>query len=301
MIKIEKKIRMIQKIENTIIADLLHKFFKLYINFRFYFYTGKAIGTIESSEVIVSLTSYPKRIKTVRFTIETMLQQTYKPQRIILWLAEEQFPQKEQDLPQKLLQLRSRGLEIRFCEDLYSHKKYYFTMKENPSTYVLTVDDDVLYPETLVAQLLKQAKREAGKICCTVGHELKYNEQGEIASYNEWRKMCESNEKSSLQIMPVGCGGVIYPPNSLDCELFNKNAIRDLCLTTDDLWLKSMAVKKGTEALVVGDYSRMFFTILSTQSEGLHYKNVAKCENDLSLERILLQYPEVEETLKSYN
>lgn len=301
MIKIEGKLRRIQRIKNKKLADFTYKIIKLYINIRLYFYHGNINGIDPMSEVIVSLTSYPRRIKTVRFTIETILQQSYKPRKVILWLAKEQFPLGEEELPFELLKLKDRGLEIRFCEDLHSHKKYFYTMKENPDSYIITVDDDVLYPEVLIETLVKASKKLADTICCTVGHRLKYNKKGDIALYDDWEKRCESNENSSLQIMPVGCGGVIYPPNCLDAELFNRNAIRELCLTTDDLWLKSMAVKKGTESLVVGGYTRAFFTILSTQSEGLHYKNVAKCENDLSLERILLKYPEIEKILKSYN
>ena len=38
--------------------------------------------------IIVSLTSYPKRIGTVWLTIETLLRQSVKPDEIILWLAQ---------------------------------------------------------------------------------------------------------------------------------------------------------------------------------------------------------------------
>ena len=54
-------------------------------------------------KLIVSLTSFPARINTVHQVIESLLNQTKKADKIILWLAPEQFPNGEKDLPEKLL------------------------------------------------------------------------------------------------------------------------------------------------------------------------------------------------------
>lgn len=43
-------------------------------------------------EIIVSLTTFPARISTVWITIETIFRQEVMPDRIVLWLAKEQFP-----------------------------------------------------------------------------------------------------------------------------------------------------------------------------------------------------------------
>ena len=67
-------------------------------------------------KIIVSLTSYPKRINVVWITIETLLQQTVKPDEVILWLADSQFKEIE-ELPEELKALQKRGLTIRFCDD----------------------------------------------------------------------------------------------------------------------------------------------------------------------------------------
>src|SRR5699024_12638905 len=59
-----------------------------------------------------------------------LLRQTYPPDKIILWLAKEQFEGRN-TLPNNLLDLEKRGLEIVFCdEDLRSHKKYYYAIKK---------------------------------------------------------------------------------------------------------------------------------------------------------------------------
>ncbi len=131
-----------------------YKFNKALVNL-FYPVFGKCRNGVDKSRnVIISLTSYPARIDTLHLTVMTLLNQTVKPRSVMLWLANEQFPKREDELPEKLLALKKYGLEIRFCEDLRPHKKYYYTMKENPECYVITVDDDVFYPENLVEELM---------------------------------------------------------------------------------------------------------------------------------------------------
>ena len=114
--------------------------------------------------IIVSLTSYPKRIGEVWITIETLLRQTVKPDMIILWLADTQFNGIE-SLPKKLIDLQKSGLTIRFCKDLKSHKKYFYTMQEYPEDLIILVDDDMFYPYDMIEKLLKLHYEYPQDIC----------------------------------------------------------------------------------------------------------------------------------------
>lgn len=62
--------------------------------------------------LIISLTSFPARISTLHITISSLLCQTKKPNMIILQLSEDEFPNKENDLPENLLKLKEFGLTI---------------------------------------------------------------------------------------------------------------------------------------------------------------------------------------------
>ena len=75
-------------------------------------------------KIIVSLTSYSARINTVHITIDSLLKQTFKADKIILWLAKEQFPRLEKDLPNNLLQQTKKGLTIKWWQ-----KKFKATYK----------------------------------------------------------------------------------------------------------------------------------------------------------------------------
>ena len=53
---------------------------------------------------------------------DLLLQQTLKPDEVILWLSEEQFPNKQ--LPENLTRLQEFGLSIKWCkDDIKSFKK----------------------------------------------------------------------------------------------------------------------------------------------------------------------------------
>lgn len=64
-------------------------------------------------KIVVSLTSYPARIDTVWLTIETLLRQSMKPDELILWLADEQFPSKDL-LPKKLISQTKEDCKLNF-------------------------------------------------------------------------------------------------------------------------------------------------------------------------------------------
>ena len=77
-----------------------------------------------------------------------------KPDEIILWLAEEQFNGID-SLPKALLEQQKRGLTIRFCDDLRSHKKYYYTMQEYPRDIVILVDDDIVLSKRYYKEIME--------------------------------------------------------------------------------------------------------------------------------------------------
>ena len=104
-------------------------------------------------KIILSLTTFPDRINSVSKTIKTLLNQTLKPDKVILWLASEQFPKKEQELPKDLLELKNFGLDIKWCEDIKSYKKLIPSLIEFPNDIIITFDDDIYYPFDTVEKL----------------------------------------------------------------------------------------------------------------------------------------------------
>ena len=114
------------------------------------------------------MTSIPDRINKTWITIESLFRQTYKPDRIILWLSKEEF--KNFPLPSALKTQQKRGLQIKYCDNLMSYKKIYYTAKENPNSYIVTVDDDIIYAENMLEELVRTYKQNQGCIICNRSH-----------------------------------------------------------------------------------------------------------------------------------
>lgn len=277
--------------KNKFINKYSYKLGKLFINIVYPLYCySKESGINKDSKIIISLTSYPDRVNTLWLVINTLLSQTIKPYRVILWLAKDQFEGVE-SLPKKLLKLMERGLEIRFCDNIGPHKKYYYTMENYPNYTVITVDDDTFYPEDLIEILLDVSNRHPKNVCCTWSHNITFDQEKNIKKYIDWKGSTKYNIPC-MNILPVGCGGVLYPPYCLNNEVFNKNKLIELAYSTDDLWLKTMEVLNDTKAVRVFDANKVYFNIIKTQKKGLHYSNVGENKNDVNLKRIIKNYPE---------
>lgn len=147
---------------------------------------NKEVGIRDDNNVIITLTSYPDRINKLWITIESLLRQTYKPKKIILWLAESQFPEKTKSLPKSLLKLQKRGLTIEFCEDIKSFKKFFYTAKIYNDYIIITADDDVIYPNNLIENLLKTYANNNHCVCCYRAHQIKLNNDFKPVKYKDW-------------------------------------------------------------------------------------------------------------------
>lgn len=196
-----------------------------------------------NNEVIVSLTTYGRRIYDIYLTIESLMNQTVKPNKIILWIAEDEFT--EDTLPITLKRLIKRGLTIEFCEDIKSYKKLVPALRKYPEDIIITVDDDALYQYDLVENLLNSYKENPKVIHFFRGHRMKIDKNGKLLSYNEWDWLVEDNQVNKLNFA-TGIGGILYPPHCLHKDAVNARLFMSLAPMGDDIWFKAMALLNGT-------------------------------------------------------
>lgn len=198
-------------------------------------------------QIIVSLTSFPDRIPFIYKTISSLLNQTLKPDMVILWLAKEQFPQLENDLPDELLELKKYGLTIKWCNNIRSYKKLVPAIKEYPNDIIITVDDDIYYDKTLIELLYKSYEKEPEYIHCHRCTKIFYK-NGKIKAKGGGKKFYKYPSYANKL---VGVGGVLYPPNSLYCDITNENLFMELAPTNDDIWFWLMAVLNNKKIKVI--------------------------------------------------
>lgn len=243
--------------------------------------------------IIVSLTTIPQRIEAAAKVISIMLHQTVKPDKIILYLATDEFADIE--LPELLLKEQECGVEIVYCDNLYCHKKYYYTLRDYPDDIIITVDDDLMYEETLIEQLYNSYLKHPNAVSAMRAHRITFCNKNQIAPYSKWVMKCSDFINiPSLQLLPTGVGGVLYPPHSLPAETLNLEAIMELCPMADDLWLKIMELVNNTPVVIPQRQKALVF-INGTQECGLYLDNVKNNQNDVQLKQILDRYADFNE------
>lgn len=273
----------------TIISNLILPLYFRITNSNRNYRINKTDDSVDDN-YIVSLTSFPARIKNVWLTIETILRQTKKPDRVILWLSEEQFPQKEEGLPSKLNALRSRGLEIRFVKgDLRSHKKYFYVMKEYPQANIITIDDDLYYSSSLISELIKYHCLNEFSIISNYGYEILYDKDGQVMPYSKWPHTSVAQGSSYRYFFGSG-GGTLFPPNSLNNEVLNIDLALQLCPLADDIWLNAMSQLNGTEIIKINAYPSLF-SITNSQDAKLCSINQTGGKNDEQIANIKKSFP----------
>lgn len=242
---------------------------------------------LTSRKLIVSLTTYPGRIQTLGKVLNTIYAQSHPADEIILWLAADQFPNKEQDIPEDLLVLiREERLTLRWCEDLKPHKKYFYALQEFPDDLVVTIDDDLLYGKDMLDKLYRSYLMYPDAISTMRAHLIVISEQNTLLPYNSWIKETDAClHTPSMQLLATGGAGALYPPIQYRKEFFDARLIEEVCLWADDLWLKAMQLMSDVP-VVVASASENLRYLPGSQTEALYHTNVDQNMNDIQLQRI---------------
>jgi hypothetical protein len=239
-------------------------------------------------DIIVSLTTYGKRINDVSFTIESIMQQSMKANKIILWLD---YGFKNMPLPHALSRLQQRGLIIDYCKDIRSYKKLIPALQKYPKDTIITVDDDVIYDYDVLEHLIMSYIKDPSMIHACRVRKIKRNTTS-ICPYNEWNLVTQTG--SDFLYIATGAGGILYPPNSLDPEVLNEDVFMDICQTADDIWFKSMSLKRGV--IVNKVYTRNSFGNDYITNSNMQVESLAKINtkgdllNDKQLKAVFNKY-----------
>ena len=223
------------EISRRLIGKMLNMYLKSYAYFNYY---PKPLDG--NKEILVSLTSFPERINYVWAAIDSMFCQKIQPSKIHLYLSKEEFPNELEDLPQRLLNYQKLGLEICFRDgNLMSHKKYYYALQEHADKCVLTIDDDIYYPENTISNLWELHTKHPDMVCANRVSVISIDEKGDFNEYLQWRSKTDDMEEYSFRYLAIGAGGVLYPPLNYGAKgMFVIEDIKKLSLRADDLWLK---------------------------------------------------------------
>lgn len=192
--------------------------------------------------IIVSFTSYLARIGHVHKVIESLYLQTMQADEIILYLSLEEFPEAEANLPETLRYLIGQnGFRVEWVHgNLKSHKKYFYALQEYQDAIVITVDDDKIYAETMISELIDSYKRFPKAISARNVRIIVKNGKA-LEPYCRWeveKYMPEYMDVPRMDLCAIGAGGVCYAPSLVNDKWFDQETILGAFKNNDDLWLK---------------------------------------------------------------
>ena len=226
--------------------------------------------------LVISLTSIPERLGTLHLTILSLLVQTTRARKIVLWLNESL----KASIPDALAALVGDEFEIRYVSTFSSHRKLVHSLDAFPQEIIVTCDDDLMYRpqwlELLYRDHLLYPKDVIAHECRTIATDG----LGNVMPYEQWLTETEFGVTRPW-LMPIGYGGVLYPVGCFHTDVVNQQLFLALTPKADDLWFKAMSYLHGVNTRRVSHGCGKPIPILGSQKVSLKHTNVRQNGNYL--------------------
>lgn len=230
--------------------------------------------------LIVSLTTIESRLNMVADTIKSVMNQSLKPEKIILWVNNDDFSK----IPNSLKKLEGDFLEIKATPHKSSHKKLIPTLELFPDKTIVTCDDDLIYNKNWLEKLYHSHTKYPKDIICNKAREISFYVNNNLLDYKFWNYTPKNNLKKNLAI---GEGGILYPPNSLNKIVLDYELALKLTPKADDLWFKAMGLLNNTATRLSENPTKTFIPIPGSQKISLKKANVGQNQNVKQMESLI--------------
>lgn len=238
------------------------------------------------SRLIVSITSHRPRFEYLHLTVKSILEQIVHFDKLVLWIAYDDFA----FLPRSIQAIRSPRFEIRQCTDIRSYKKLVFSLIAFPDDFIVIADDDVYYPYFWLHDLV--FVNDSCKNAIRSHMVLRYHHTGDghVAPYYEWSYDIQDgiSRVPSVDLLPLGVGGVLYPPRSLHSAATHIERFQRVCPDADDFWFYAMSRLQGSQHVKVGTRFRKV-EWPGSQNVALWIKN-SPTQNDAIIRNVIQEF-----------
>lgn len=233
-------------------------------------------------DLVISLTSHRARFPWLHLTLRCLLTQDVRPDRLVLWVCE----QDRAHLPDAVLGLIERGLEIRCAPDRGPYTKLLPTLDAFPDCYIVTADDEMYYAADWLKRLVRRTEPGAPVVVCHRAHRILFDCNNRPLPYGDWDKVVECRE-TTHDLVATGVGGVLYPPAVAGALRASVAAVVPLAPTADDIGLFWQERLLGFATCTTGHGDG---NLPWPGSQQVALFKVNRRENDLSVHRLLGAY-----------
>lgn len=209
---------------------------------------------LSQPKIVIGLTTIPNRINLLEPTLDSLMNQSRKPNKIYLYIANyyKRFDQKfsHTSLPSFL---EKYNLQIKFGKDYGPISKLFVALQNEPSnnTFIVTCDDDCLYDKNWLSTLEKGIIKYPN---CAIG--LRGRKLEHSLNYSKSKCFLSQNIEKDIEVdIVTAVGGWIYqknlfPPNYI--EMWEKAQTQNpFIFFNDDIWISGNLAEKKIKRIVV--------------------------------------------------
>lgn len=231
--------------------------------------------------VLIGLTSIRGREAALRRTLDTLLSQVQPSDgrtvelHLFLslhpYLLDTGFSQTPDFIQRRIKETANKSIKLNchFVENTGSYRKLLPLIdllqedQKELDPYLITADDDTLYPRDWLMRLLEAQDR----LQCVVGFRGRRMvvEGGKIAPYHRWIKRDADLTSPHLLTVPTGKDGICYRLSQLHSSVRDTRAALRLAGHADDLWFKHHTLKLGIPSALLNPSLSMEFPELTAQ------------------------------------
>ncbi len=214
-----------------------HKQFFVELYMRIYLY---------NKPFVVSFSTTPHRIDKIHKTIETVFQQSLKPDKIYISLP---YVFKRDNIPYHIPEwlTKDKRVTILRTKDYGPATKLLGLLEQvelNPKQVIITVDDDISYPEQTFLHLVYHAYKNPESAVGVSGVDLQYDVDG-LVSQDVKNGVISGFHHTRYFAVLQGFASIAYRAGFFDESIFEITNAPQECINSDDLYLSYHLAKKN--------------------------------------------------------
>lgn len=201
--------------------------------------------TQRSPRILVSLAIHADEIDSAARTINTLLRQTVRPDRLILHLYDWDAEQKQRPVPNALARCLRRGVELRRCEDAPVNSGRLALWEEEADAIIVTASGGFFFRAEMIERLSAAYRRNPDMIHCHRAQKI--------------RSKADDGGSAGLGYDPVPSylnqpcigEGCLFPPRALSGVSSVRERVFDFSPADEDTQFWLLALSKDRKINVV--------------------------------------------------
>jgi len=226
-----------------VVYDGKYRFFHI---FNYTFYSSLKLDTnelkIKYPNVVVTLTTSPIRLPKIESVINSIMEQTMKPDKIVLNLPNvfKRDGSTYDDIPEFIK--NNNLIRINRCEDIGPATKIVpaALLYTDPETILISIDDDTVYSRTMIERLLNCSEKNKDSVI-----------SGTVDEYEGVVYRKDIDEYVFYGEYLLGCTGVLYKSRFLsNFDQRELLAAPKSCYLSDDFYLSNYLKQENVSIVV---------------------------------------------------